>query len=1227
MTRRKSLDSSLHAQKQQQQSSSAANATAPATIAATGRRRSTLKKAPLRGILKSPMRDMTAPIHPTSFYGNSNDDADDDNTKDYGGSKTMNITNVERRLSRKSIGRRVSFAATARVRVIDRVDTPRSKQRAAMLVGNRRESFGSPQVSFTSDNSSFQSGVFSMPNLNTDGNDPDTNDDFNLHLSMTEDTTGQLSVASRTNSSISYEHTSAWQEEYEVQVNQLTSSSSASSSSPGSMLTTELDDDDDDDDDSEESDMSFASEMSMASPFTAVNQDSPLNNRRASMGVSSTMLRLQSMLSPNRSRNSPLAKSSPLRQSVLSDSPAHRRTNTPTSASIANDLLDDAINDDEEEEEDDDEDEEMTTMPLDEHSFGDMTMETTRCLGGIISQSQSQSTFDEDQTMELTRCVGDGIHEHAEAGSAPDSIQSFIAGEGEQPSEQNDAATAMDDEVTMEMTQCVGEGIKPHMPSINDVWMGAPSATATPDSTTMDLTRCVGDGIIGTSQNDEGGDEDDGQDDDEDMDLTEQYPSQVQQSAMMSNVEPSNDAELDGLWMHNEHMPSTPPPPSHAAIAAASTTPVTAPRPGTATQTPEKPAMPTKIEERDEKPSGEEQAASMAAPDAVHESPQPMTSSLMDTPRNRRIAAEIREALRMGTPGRLTPARPRKVELRSPRTLERRARTPGSAKLRSSIASRLSASYSLRSSFIAQSNANLSAMGLEQNDLNSLSMLQLEQSQTGTMDNVTQALNAVLNGDTADLFNITAPLLSNDTTTTLAQTDKADTTTTTRHTTHDLTKIAIRDFLSLAGINFMDNLTTTNRRLTLMPEVVNAKATPSDRVISLITVTPLAELYEFYCTEFQVFIENTKSSNVKIEAHLSANNPPIVKQYMSSSPEGRAALELNKSYAKAQTMHMLYQWRGQLLHPVASTLQGHLENLNYDERVLKEVDQQVRPMLPSIKERHKQVRDKLEKLKARKKELDQCDADQIAQLKEAIEEQNFRDNLTKIETEKQTLSTELEQAIAAAKATCSAARHATKQDLDDVQTHYELVSNAFGCQFIKMDANAMTISYQDRYQLQVHYRLQQITCTPNEQHLASMPWWDVLRPIMPNGVVSKFTTKTLKRTLQHALHSLAQLDAFLDDISTLHRRHQVEAIEVSPDASRCLISARTMDRTGKMHIGLQFSVTMPFESTGMPQWKVLADLCSVNPADIAQHIDAQVGASAMFRQLTGIMDAVRASVH
>lgn len=81
--------------------------------------------------------------------------------------------------------------------------------------------------------------------------------------------------------------------------------------------------------------------------------------------------------------------------------------------------------------------------------------------------------------------------------------------------------------------------------------------------------------------------------------------------------------------------------------------------------------------------------------------------------------------------------------------------------------------------------------------------------------------------------------------------------------------------------------------------------------------------------------------------------------------------------------------------------------------------------------------------------------------------------------------------------------------------------------------------------------------------------------------------------MQNVLHSLVQLDTFLDDIHTLNMRHQVEHIELTPDASHCLITVRTMNDTGHIHIGLQFRVAIPLQSTVIPQWKVLTDLCSV----------------------------------
>ncbi|KAI9591785.1 Spc7 kinetochore protein-domain-containing protein [Syncephalis fuscata] len=1031
MTRRKSLESSLYVRQKQAEGASSNS---------TERRRSErlsigksdnkengprilgtpskLKKAPLRGILKSPLHNMTVPINLSQFYGDSQD-----TTGTYDESKTMNMTNLERRLSRKSLGRRVSFATTARVRVIDRVDTPKSKQKAVSFSSNKRDSFGSPQMSFSSD-ASFQTNAFSMPNLNTDANDLDANDEFNLHLSINEDVTGTLSIGSRASDTASFEHTSAWQEEYEVQVNQLTSSSSASSTPSEAAFTGKQEN-------QEYLDMSFNSDMSMDSPFTAINENSPLTNRRSSMGVSSTLMRLRAIGSPSR-----LAKQSPLRQSTSDNNQATNPTQP---------LLVDTVKEESDEK----------TSIFDTDEFQDLAMETTQCVGGIIDQYQNalidEDTMQIENTMDFTRCVG-GIRGNTEVQFIPNAPQPAtmdMANNAEalrptptdtQHLNIHDVTTNMDEDITMDMTRCAG-GITTKPKPLNDVWMGASSTPPTPDSMTMDLTRCVGNGII----------PDDHEEEEEEM---FEQPLQQQQQQLVTfpldlntaEEDQNNNTELTNIWPTEESIISSLPLEAPSTIINIPL-PNSQPTPQQFHSTTMQDSMPAMSQELSpnktiadpmdvtmqtpskskatlalnssaivakNEPMALSNTSNLIQLDAISESPQPLAPSRTVTPRSRRITADIRETLRMGTPGRLTPARPRKVELRSPRTLERRARTPGSAQLRSAIAGRLSASYSMRNSIIAQSNANLSSMGLEQNDLTSTQLFQFDQSRTETMDNVTQALNAVLAGEQDDLFNITAPILSNDTSTIHAEKSSLMTT----NNTHDLTKISISDFLTLAGINFMDDLTTTHRRLTLMPETINAKPTPSDRVISLITVTPLAELFEFYCTEFQVFIENTKASNVKIEAHLSANNPQIIKQYMTSSRDSRSALErqfkLNKAYAKAQTMQTLYQWRGQLLTPVASTLQEHLENLNHDEKLLKDIQQRLSPVLPDIKQRHKEIQERLNKAKARKEELDQCDAEQIAQLKEAIEEQNlqltsFRNNLAKIKTDKQSLSTELER--------------------------------------------------------------------------------------------------------------------------------------------------------------------------------------------------------------------------
>jgi hypothetical protein len=248
--------------------------------------------------------------------------------------------------------------------------------------------------------------------------------------------------------------------------------------------------------------------------------------------------------------------------------------------------------------------------------------------------------------------------------------------------------------------------------------MGAPTGSITPDNMTMELTRCVGNGITLARP-----------DDSEDEDITEQ---QQQPSLMLIH---EKEKEIPGIQLNEitaptlplletnmeidkqpTNVPSTPLPPQqsqqqqqltpiHYEIGEGSETgsihsPFVEPM-STAVQVPvaSKEEIPM-----NSRPSLPMNPISLSETNAVSESPRPLPSAFTTTPHSHRAAARFKETLRMGTPGRLTPARPRKVGLRSPRTLDQRPRTSTNAQVRSDITRRLSVSRLFRASFGIPSN-------------------------------------------------------------------------------------------------------------------------------------------------------------------------------------------------------------------------------------------------------------------------------------------------------------------------------------------------------------------------------------------------------------------------------------------------------------------------------------------------------------------------------------------
>ncbi|RKP09779.1 Spc7 kinetochore protein-domain-containing protein [Thamnocephalis sphaerospora] len=1320
---------------------------------AASRRTSAL---PLRGILKSPGRDITAPVNATRFF---DDDLETDKA-----AQTINITQRRRQL-RRSVGRRVSFAAKTSVRLIDPVEKPWTGRLGTPKGANRRQSFASPEFSFASDNG-FSTGQFEMPDLYSTGGGNDGS--FNLRLSL-----GGSSAAADSDMSMDMENTSnasigqikSWHDEYEVQLKQSAVSSSPEPSSPGTSV---FDAPVPGDSDSDTSNMSFASDLSVASPFDQINENTSRNQRRASMGTPQSLRKsLLRVRSPGIKFSPTPARSTPLRQSFTSatEHKSAEKTLDATSAAIISpkgnikpefDVCDD------EETDNNSTDEEPTN-----HVGHTMAMETTRCVGGILSRPPSMpadGAIDMGATMEITRCIG-GIRAQREMLAAEDDNDDDTESEAEyehtnavddstmvmdmtrcvggilaqqntstaadgsvSSADEDDADAAESDAGGMDMTRCIGAGIHsqqsvfartdedtvpagaahrastgtraPATP-IQDVWMGAPAAVEhSYDEMTMEVTRCVG-GIL-QKTTDPIGDDEHGAENSQDMDMSMDMDASITSaddralrrelslSLSAGTPSPKRTESLSGELSSAKRCRSSD---AYAGGSAVSTPQRTrtspdllrAPSQDTFVHTPSAGATPatpgTDVHPQDITNHAQQRSTTPQSRRASEASWQALTR--VTTPRNNRVASNIKQALLQATPGRLTPARLSSAPLRSARTSSKRIHT---------FTDRLQAMGTQDHTTLLETAPDAAHLGVAGNDNVQISastpsrsksvsppmqepvslfdapedsLLDLTYPHCERTESITQALEAALAAPGDDLFSTTRPIHMNeasfaasvepDVTGHAAEQPEISSQAALVDLSQDLSRdelanITLQSFLQMVGIQFMDRLTTTKRRETLPPSASSASVTSTEQLTALTTLAPMAELYEFCCNELQAYIARAQEVNAQLETDMTNTNPALVEEYLDSPHERREdferQLKLNKAYARAQTMETWYRWRGRLYHPILAALQNHLDRLTRDTEILNGFNNRVGPIMPKLRKRHNNAAHQLQEKKTRQEEIAKCDSEQLASLEEAIDEQSvqlagFRENLARIDAEKQTLNVELakiraeiqatRKAVDEANAARAEARCTTLDDLQESRVNYELVTSAFGCKINALSKQQATLLFDSHYTVTIDFAQGQIVSALAEDVHIEHFYQAALHQTVPFDVAQPFVPNAAPLAIQNALHTLVRFDALLDDVRMLDARHRVEQVETAchNGASACLISARVIDGHGLPQTGVQFRIdTLSGLSDQAPRWELLTGSSSASQSAVAKAISGcfrnQRGAlTPVFHRLTRAMDAVR----
>ncbi|KAK1813264.1 hypothetical protein LTR12_012327 [Friedmanniomyces endolithicus] len=193
-------------------------------------------------------------------------------------------------------------------------------------------------------------------------------------------------------------------------------------------------------------------------------------------------------------------------------------------------------------------------------------------------------------------------------------------------------------------------------------------------------------------------------------------------------------------------------------------------------------------------------------------------------------------------------------------------------------------------------------------------------------------------------------------------------------------KIQLQDFLEEAGIRFMD-LTATKRRLTTVPTPSKARRTAdSDEtqgqveptidleqaIVAAACQQPEHDMFQHACHELKHYISEGKKVIKQLEADTYLDMPPLIRAYITASPERKAALDAQmrdmKTHARFRSKEMWYAWRSQLLEDLMKGLSGIGEGLLRDDDVLQRAEEVLEQTLPGLLEQQASLQEEAERL-------------------------------------------------------------------------------------------------------------------------------------------------------------------------------------------------------------------------------------------------------------------------
>lgn len=241
----------------------------------------------------------------------------------------------------------------------------------------------------------------------------------------------------------------------------------------------------------------------------------------------------------------------------------------------------------------------------------------------------------------------------------------------------------------------------------------------------------------------------------------------------------------------------------------------------------------------------------------------------------------------------------------------------------------------------------------------------------------------------------------------------------------EFSTITLATFLDMTGVQFMENMATGVRRKStigggLGPEVLARMAemdAKGERDYALhdyaraMVSSVHFNMYSWGCNQMRKDIENGHAELEQYDHDISEDNPPVIREYLAANDEEKGFFELTiknlKTNAHLIAREKWYDWRQSIVKQIKPAVSTYLEgfkdvrtaqafsdncsklmiHLLQDQSRIQNLRAETSVLLPNLRERLAALQRELEEEKAAVAEIEDCDQEELKELKAGIAEQ------------------------------------------------------------------------------------------------------------------------------------------------------------------------------------------------------------------------------------------------